>query len=118
MFFLNFVIFFNSESSSTYFKDSCISLQKNLIDEIRTATFTRVNGTVACFSLAVNSSTSRIEFVLNMVNVSRKIGFYSQSHFKTCLFSIDIQSKYIFPINKGSKKQMFIHLKGNLVPFN
>ena len=26
--------FFNSESSSTYFKDSCISLQKNLIDEM------------------------------------------------------------------------------------
>ena len=26
--------FFNSESSSTYFKDSCISLQKILIDEM------------------------------------------------------------------------------------
>ena len=33
VFFLNFVIFFNSENSSTYFKVSCISLQKNLIDE-------------------------------------------------------------------------------------
>ena len=30
MFFLNFVIFFNSESSSTYFKDSCISLQNKI----------------------------------------------------------------------------------------
>ena len=29
-----FVIFFDSENSSTYFKDSCISLQKNLIDEM------------------------------------------------------------------------------------
>ena len=28
------VIFFNSENSSTYFKVSCISLQKILIDEI------------------------------------------------------------------------------------
>ena len=34
MFFLNFVIFFNSENSSTYFKASCISLQKILIDEM------------------------------------------------------------------------------------
>ena len=34
VFFLNFVIFFNSENSSTYFKVSCISLQKILIDEI------------------------------------------------------------------------------------
>ena len=34
VFFLNFVIFFNSESSSTCFKDSCISLQKKLIDEM------------------------------------------------------------------------------------
>ena len=34
LFFLNFVIFFNSENSSTYFKLSSISLQKNLIDEI------------------------------------------------------------------------------------
>ena len=34
VFFLNFVILFNSESSSTYFKDSCISLQKILIDEM------------------------------------------------------------------------------------
>ena len=32
VFFLNFVIFFNSENSSTYFKASCISLQKILID--------------------------------------------------------------------------------------
>ena len=31
--FLNFVIFFKSENSSTYFKVSCISLQKILIDE-------------------------------------------------------------------------------------
>ena len=34
VFFLNFVIFFNSENSSTYFKASCISLQKILIDEM------------------------------------------------------------------------------------
>ena len=34
MFFLNFVSFFNSESLSTYLKDSCISLQKILIDEM------------------------------------------------------------------------------------
>ena len=34
VFFFNFVIFFNSENSSTYFKVSCISLQKNLIDEM------------------------------------------------------------------------------------
>ena len=34
MFFFNFVIFFNSENSSTYFKASCISLQKILIDEM------------------------------------------------------------------------------------
>ena len=33
MFFLNFVIFL-TQSSSTYFKDSCISLQKFLIDEL------------------------------------------------------------------------------------
>ena len=26
--------FFNSKNSSTYFKDLCISLQKNLIDEM------------------------------------------------------------------------------------
>ena len=26
--------FFNSENSSTYFKDSCISMQKILIDEM------------------------------------------------------------------------------------
>ena len=38
MFFLNFVIFFNSESSSTYFKDSGISLQKILIDEMSSVT--------------------------------------------------------------------------------
>ena len=31
---LNFVIFLNSENSSTYFKASCISLQKILIDEM------------------------------------------------------------------------------------
>ena len=30
--------FFNSESSSTYFKDSGISLQKNLIDEMSSVT--------------------------------------------------------------------------------
>ena len=34
VFFLNFVIFSNSENSSTYFKVSCISLQKILIDEM------------------------------------------------------------------------------------
>ena len=34
VFFLNFVIFFNSENSSTNFKVSCLSLQKNLIDEM------------------------------------------------------------------------------------
>ena len=34
VFFLNFVFFFNSESSSTYFIASCISLQKILIDEM------------------------------------------------------------------------------------
>ena len=34
VFFLKFVIFFNSENSSTYFKASCISLQKILIDEM------------------------------------------------------------------------------------
>ena len=34
VFFLNFVIYFNSENSSTYFKASCISLQKILIDEM------------------------------------------------------------------------------------
>ena len=35
MFFLNFVVvFFDSENSSTYFKVSCISLQKILIDEM------------------------------------------------------------------------------------
>ena len=34
VFVLNFVICFNSENSSTYFKVSCISLQKNLIDEM------------------------------------------------------------------------------------
>ena len=31
VFFLNFVIFLNSENSSTYIKVSCISLQKILI---------------------------------------------------------------------------------------
>ena len=31
---LEFRHFFNSKSSSTYFKDSCISLQKILIDEM------------------------------------------------------------------------------------
>ena len=34
VFFLNFVIFFNSENSSTYFKVLRISLQKILIDEM------------------------------------------------------------------------------------
>ena len=34
MFFFNFVIFFNSENSSTFFKVSCLSLQKILIDEM------------------------------------------------------------------------------------
>ena len=34
MLFLNFVFFLNSENSSTYFKASCISLQKILIDEM------------------------------------------------------------------------------------
>ena len=34
VFFLNFVVFFNPENSSTYFKASCISLQKILIDEV------------------------------------------------------------------------------------
>ena len=31
---IEFPHFFNSENSSTYFKVSCISLQKNLIDEM------------------------------------------------------------------------------------
>ena len=34
MFFLNLVIFFNSENSSTYFKVPCISLQKNLLERL------------------------------------------------------------------------------------
>ena len=34
LFFVNFVIFFNSENSSTYFKVMCIPLQKNRIDEV------------------------------------------------------------------------------------
>ena len=50
-------------------------------------------------SVAVNGSSSSMESVLNVGLYFEKIGFYSQCHIKTCLYS-DIHSKYI-PINNG-----------------
>ena len=39
--------FFNSENSSTYFKASCISLQKILIDEMSLSDYYIINGICA-----------------------------------------------------------------------
>ena len=39
-------------------------------------------------SVAVNAKASRIESVLNVGLYFEKMGFYSQCHFKTCLFSL------------------------------
>ena len=67
-------------------------------------------------SVAVNGSSSSMESVLNVSLYFEKMGFYSQCHIKTCLYSLiyiqntsylfvffDIHSKYILPINKGSE---------------
>ena len=43
MFFLNCVIFFDYENSSTYFKVSCISLQKVLMDEMSLSDYYIIN---------------------------------------------------------------------------
>ena len=61
-------------------------------------------------SVAVNGSSSSMESVLNVGLYFEKMGFYSQSHIKTCFVFFDIHSKYILQINYGS----FIHLKGKI----
>ena len=68
---------------------TCLSLKcsKNVLEEVlgipKVTSFSRMR-----ISVAVNGSSSSKEYVLNVGLYFEKMGFYSQCHIKTCLYSL------------------------------